>query len=65
MTTQEVSEQTGIAPSTVRKYAEILKIAYQGEGYQKKYNWKNEDIDRLKKIYKGRTGRPPKKAKTV
>jgi DNA-binding transcriptional MerR regulator len=62
MTTKEVSELTGIATRTVIKYADILSIAYLGEGRRKIYDWKKPDIDRLKKTYKGKTGRP-KKAK--
>jgi DNA-binding transcriptional MerR regulator len=63
MTTQEVSELTGIAQRTVIKYANILGVAYLGEGRRKTYNWKKADVDRLKKTYAGKTGRP-KKAKT-
>jgi DNA-binding transcriptional MerR regulator len=62
MTTKEVAELTGIAGSTVRKYADILEISYLGSGMRKIYDWKKSDIDRLKKTYKGKTGRP-KKAK--
>jgi DNA-binding transcriptional MerR regulator len=62
MTTKEVSELTGIAQRTVIKYANILGIRYSGEGRRKTYNWKKADVDRLKKSYVGKTGRP-KKAK--
>ena len=62
MTTKEVSELTGIAISTVCKYAEILKIDHYGEGRRKVYDWKKSDIDRLKKSI-GKRGRPPKKDK--
>ncbi|GHV82119.1 hypothetical protein AGMMS49991_06770 [Spirochaetia bacterium] len=61
MTTKEVSEDTGIAPSTVLKYADILGVSYLGEGRRKIYDWKKADIDRLKKSI-GRRGRPKRKA---
>ena len=60
MTTKEVSELTGIAISTVCKYADILNIDHYGEGRRKVYDWKKADIDRLKKSI-GKRGRPPKK----
>ena len=59
MTTKEVSELTGIAISTVCKYADILGIDYYGEGRRKVYDWKKTDIDSLKKSI-GKRGRPPK-----
>jgi len=62
MTTKEVSELTGIAISTVCKYAVILNIDYYGEGRRKIFDWKKTDIDRLKKSI-GKRGRPPKKDK--
>ena len=63
MTTKEVFALTGIAISTVCKYAVILNVEYHGEGRRKVYNWKKADIERLKKTYKGKTGRPPKDKK--
>jgi DNA-binding transcriptional MerR regulator len=63
MTTKDVSELTGIATRTVIKYADILNISYLGEGRRKIYDWKKNDIERLKKTYKGKIGRP-KKEKT-
>jgi len=62
MNNKEVSELTGIAESTVRKYAKILEITYYGSGMHKVYDWKKTDIDRLKKAI-GKRGRPPKKGK--
>jgi len=62
MNNKEVSELTGIAESTVRKYAKILEINYFGSGMHKVYDWKKSDIDRLKKAI-GKRGRPPKKDK--
>jgi len=62
MTNKEVSELTGIAESTVRKYAKILNITFYGSGMHKVFDWKKADIDRLKKSI-GRRGRPPKKDK--
>jgi len=59
MTTKEVSELTGIAPSTVSKYADILGISHLGEGYRKIYDWKKTDIERLKRSI-GKRGRPKK-----
>ena len=59
MTTKEISEATGIAISTVCKYADILNIEYFGEGRRKIYNWKKTDIERLKKSI-GKRGRPKK-----
>ena len=61
MNTKEVSELTGIASRTVIKYANILRVTFYGEGRHKVYDWKKADIDRLKKTYKGKTGRPPNK----
>jgi hypothetical protein len=60
MTTKEVADLTGIAERTVIKYALILKVVYIGEGRRKTYDWKKSDVDRLKKTYKGKTGRPKK-----
>jgi hypothetical protein len=60
MNTKEVADITGIAEPTVLKYAKILDISYLGTGMRKIYDWKKADIDRLKKTYKGRTGRPKK-----
>jgi len=60
MDTQEVSALTGIAGRTVIKYAKLLEVAYYGTGRRKIYDWKKSDIDRLKKTYKGKTGRPKK-----
>jgi len=57
MTMKEVSELTGIAESTVRKYAPILGISYVGNGMHKVYIWKKSDIDKLKKSI-GKRGRP-------
>jgi hypothetical protein len=62
MTSQEISNQTGIALSTVLKYAGILQITYFGTGRRKVYDWRKSDIDRLKKSI-GKRGRPPKKEK--
>jgi len=62
MTNKEVSEQTGIAESTVRKYAKILNIAFYGSGMHKVFDWKKADIDRLKKSI-GKRGRKPNKDK--
>jgi len=59
MTTKEVSEQTGIALPTCRKYAIILQINYTGEGRRKTYLWTEADIERLKQSL-GKRGRPPK-----
>jgi len=59
MTNKEVSELTGIAESTVRKYAKILEINYYGSGMHKVFDWKKTDVDRLKKSI-GKRGRPPK-----
>ena len=47
MTTQEVAKATGIAESTVLKYAKILDITHLGTGYRKIYNWKKRDVERL------------------
>jgi len=60
MTNKEVSELTGIAESTVRKYAKILNINFYGSGMHKVFDWKKTDIDRLRKSI-GKRGRPPKK----
>jgi ribosomal protein L44E len=62
MNTKEVSELTGIAISTVCKYAVILNIEHYGEGRRKISDWKKSDIERLKKSI-GRRGRPVKKNK--
>jgi uncharacterized protein len=62
MTSQKISELTGIALSTVLKYAAVLEISYLGTGRRKVYDWKKSDIDRLKKSI-GKRGRPPKKDK--
>ena len=59
MTNKEVAEQTGIAESTVRKYAKILNITFYGSGMHKVFDWKKADIDRLKKSIQKR-GRKPK-----
>jgi len=59
MTTKEASELTGIAPSTVLKYAAILEISFFGTGRHKIYDWKKADIDRLKRSI-GKRGRPKK-----
>jgi len=61
MTTKEVSELTGIAPSTVSKYADILGITYLGSGYRKIYDWKEKDIPRLKSSL-GKRGRKKKES---
>jgi len=61
MTTKEVSELTGIAMPTARKYAVILNISYLGSGRGKIYDWKKADIERLKKSI-GKRGRPPKES---
>lgn len=58
---KEVHEYTGIAESTVRKYAKILEIFYVGSGMHKVYIWEKSDIERLKKII-GKRGRPKKEA---
>ena len=64
MTTKEVSEFTGIAISTVCKYAIKLNITHYGEGRRKVYDWKETDIARLKKAMKeAKVGKPPKKEK--
>jgi DNA-binding transcriptional MerR regulator len=63
MTTQEVSEATGIAPSTVLKYADILGISYLGTGRRKVYDWKKAEADRLVKSI-GKRGRNTKKDRT-
>jgi hypothetical protein len=60
MTTKEVAALTGIAISTVLKYANILEVGYFGTGRRKVFEWKKSDVDRLKKTYKGKTGRPKK-----
>ena len=60
MTNKEISELTGIAESTVRKYAKILEINFYGSGMHKVFDWKKADIDRLRKSI-GKRGRPPKK----
>ena len=60
MTTKEVAALTGIAERTVIKYAKSLEVTYYGVDRRKVYVWKKTDIDRLKKEYKGKTGRPPK-----
>jgi len=57
MNMKEVSEMTGIAESTVRKYAKILEVSYVGNGMHKVYVWKKSDVDRLKKSI-GKRGRP-------
>jgi hypothetical protein len=59
MTTKEVADITGIALSTVLKYAVIMEITHYGTGRRKVYDWKKADIDRLKKTI-GKRGRPPK-----
>jgi len=59
MTTKEVSAQTGIAVSTVCKYAVLLNIEYYGEGRRKIFDWKKADVELLKKSI-GKRGRPPK-----
>ena len=59
MTNKEVSEVTGIAESTVRKYAKILEIKFFGSGMHKVFDWRKTDIDRLKKSI-GKRGRPKK-----
>jgi DNA-binding transcriptional MerR regulator len=52
MTTKEVADITGIAISTVTKYAREFNITHYGEGRRKIYDWKNTDIERLKRSKK-------------
>jgi predicted transcriptional regulator len=59
MTTKEIAELTGIAESTVLKYAKTLNIKHLGDGYRKIYDWSKADAERLKKSI-GKRGRPPK-----
>ena len=60
MTTKEVSALTGIAGRTVIKYAEKIGVTYYGEGRRKVYDWKKTEIEKLKKMWKGKVGRPKK-----
>jgi hypothetical protein len=62
MTSKEISDQTGIALSTVLKYAGILEITHYGTGKRKVYDWKKSDIKKKKKSI-GKRGRPPKENK--
>jgi len=57
MTTKEVHELTGIAVSTITKYAREFNIKHFGEGRRKIYDWSKADIERLKKSLK-LVGRP-------
>ena len=57
METEEVHKITGIATSTIRKYALLLDVEYTGTGRRKIYNWKKSDIEKLKKSI-GKRGRP-------
>jgi len=61
MTTKEVSELTGIAISTVTKYARLLNIKHFGEGRRKVYDWQKADINKLKAaLTEASPGRPKK-----
>ena len=59
MTTKEVALATGIAEPTVLKYAKILNITHYGTGRRKVFDWRNEDIEELRKSL-GKRGRPKK-----
>jgi hypothetical protein len=59
MNNREASQKTGIAESTVRKYAAILNIKYYGEGRHKVYDWQEADLPLLRQAI-GKRGRPAK-----
>jgi len=59
---KEVAELTGIAESTVRKYAKKLEVSYVGSGMHKVYIWNKADVEKLKKSI-GKPGRPKKQPK--
>ena len=60
MTTNEISEKTGCASITVRKWAAENNVKFIGEGRRKTYVFTEEDYERFLKRAK-----PGKRAKVV